>query len=322
MDQDDLHAQLVLLGLHPDAARGYELLLRTPHATAGDLAAALGMTEDAARTALKDLTAWGLATRHDTGRGSRAVIPAAGLSALVRRRQADVERAGIAVGNAFEARRPARRGGVESPVEVVTGSAVKVRIRQLVAGVRHEIRRLDRPPHLFGTANRAELEQLARGVAYRVVYSRACLEQPGYLEGNVIPCVEAGEQARVAAELPVNMTILDHDLAWMARPEDGLDATLTIVYAGGLLEALIGLFELCWSGGLPLHRATGERAAIGPDDRQLLALLHAGVSDVRAAETLGMSRRTFYRRLEQLMARTSTANRFQLAVAAAHEGWL
>ncbi|MBN6054727.1 hypothetical protein JYK22_22505, partial [Nonomuraea sp. RK-328] len=86
------------------------------------------------------------------------------------------------VGNAFEThRRSARRSAVESPVEVVTGPAVKLRIRQLVNSVRHEIRRLDRPPHLFGAVNRAEIEQLARGVTYRVVYARESLELPGYL---------------------------------------------------------------------------------------------------------------------------------------------
>ncbi|MEV0195741.1 hypothetical protein [Nonomuraea sp. NPDC050691] len=167
------------------------------------------------------------------------------------------ERARIAVGNAFEThRRSARRGAVESPVEVVTGPAVKLRIRQLVNSVRHEIRRLDRPPHLFGAVNRAEIEQLARGVSHRVVYARESLELPDYLEKNVTPCVEAGEQARAAADLPVNMTILDKDLAWLTRPEDGPDVTLTIVYSGGLLEALAGLFESCWKSAIQLMALT------------------------------------------------------------------
>ncbi|MGW7483582.1 helix-turn-helix domain-containing protein [Nonomuraea muscovyensis] len=300
----------------------YVQLLSMRQATEAALAEALDLRPEQARAALKELTTWGLVGRHDAS-GFRAVVPEVGLDALVRRRQADVERARIAVGHAFETqRRTTRRAEVDSPVEVVTGPAVKLRIRQLVNSVRHEIRRLDRPPHLFGPVNRAEIEQLARGVTYRVVYARESLELPDYLEENVTPCVEAGEQARVAAELPVNMTILDKDLAWLTRPEDGQDGTLTIVYPGGLLEALVGLFEICWKTAVPLHLAAGTGPSIRAADRRLLVLLNAGVSDTRAAQSLGMSRRTFYRRLEQLMALTATTSRFQLAVAAAQRGWL
>ncbi|MFI0374039.1 helix-turn-helix domain-containing protein [Actinomadura sp. 1N219] len=322
MEQDGLFDQLILLGLGENAARVYGHLLKLKQATDTELAGALGLRADRVRSALKELTTWGLAGRH-AEHEYRAVMPDVGLGALARQREADVERARVAVGHAFEThRRSAWKNDVESPVEVVTGAAVKQRIRQLVSSVRHEIRRLDRPPHLFGTVNRAELDQLERGIVYRVVYSPQSLEQPGYLSGNVMPCVEAGELARVAEELPVNMTILDHDLAWMARPSDGLDATLTIVYSGGLLEALIGLFDICWKVAVPLHQSGGPQTTIRAEDRRLLALLHAGVSDSRAAEALGISRRTFYRRVEQLMALTATTSKFQLAVAAARNGWL
>ncbi|MFD9941237.1 helix-turn-helix domain-containing protein [Nonomuraea sp. NPDC059023] len=326
MEQSDLRHQLLLLGLRAETAQVYERLLWVQQASEGELAAALRMRHEAVRVALKDLIAWGLVARHDihgADRVVRAVVPETGLEALVHRHQADLEQARIAVSQAFEThRRSARKADVESPVEVVTGAAVKVRIRQLVNSARHEIRRLDRPPHLFGAANRTEIEQLGRGMHYRVVYSRECLELSGYLEDNVNPCMEAGEQARVTAVLPVNMTILDNDLAWLARPAEGPAAALTIVYAGGLLEALVGLFEMCWTTSVPLHLADGGSGSINPADRKLLVLLNAGVSDNRAAETLGLSRRTFYRRLEQLMARTATTSRFQLAAAAAHRGWL
>lgn len=322
MSQDDLCNQLILLGLRADAARIYEQMLRTQNSTVEELATGFGWGADAVRSALKELTAWGLVGRHDEGSRLRVVVPDVGLAALVRRRQAEVEQARIAVGHAFETRRSSYRADVDSPVEVVTGPAVKLRIRQMVRGARREIRRLDRPPHLFGPVNRGEIEQLSRGVPYRVVYSRASLEQPGYLTDNIVPCVEAGEQARVAADLPANMTILDDDLAWLARPEDGTAATLTIVYAGGLLEVLIGLFEICWAMAVPLHLATEPTGRIRDEDGRLLSLLHSGVSDGRAAEALGMSRRTFYRRLEQLMARSGSANRFQLAAWAARQGWL
>jgi DNA-binding CsgD family transcriptional regulator len=90
-----------------------------------------------------------------------------------------------------------------------------------------------------------------------------------------------------------------------------------------LLSALIGLFEMCWRAALPLgfnERRTGRH--VQPSERRLLGLLAAGLSDDQVARGLGVSRRTVFRYLENLMTRTGSANRFQLALHAIRNEWI
>jgi DNA-binding NarL/FixJ family response regulator len=48
------------------------------------------------------------------------------------------------------------------------------------------------------------------------------------------------------------------------------------------------------------------------DDRHLLSLLVAGLTDEAAGARLGISRRTVARRVQQLMERTNSRSRLQL----------
>ncbi|MFD5423824.1 hypothetical protein ACFWJT_38140, partial [Streptomyces sp. NPDC127069] len=59
-----------------------------------------------------------------------------------------------------------------------------------------------------------------------------------------------------------------------------------------------------------------------PPHRRLLRLLAGGAGDEVIARELGISRRTFFRRLQILMARLGAENRFQMALQAQRNGWL
>ena len=65
-----------------------------------------------------------------------------------------------------------------------------------------------------------------------------------------------------------------------------------------------------------------SEAGLEPIEARVLRLLSSGVTDEQVAKVLGISRRTFFRYLEQLMARTGTATRFQLAAHASRQGWI
>jgi len=59
----------------------------------------------------------------------------------------------------------------------------------------------DRPPYVYAPTtpmNKAQLEVMARGVRYRVIYDRTSLEHPGATE-RIHAYVEGGEEARVFA---------------------------------------------------------------------------------------------------------------------------
>ncbi|MCL2733415.1 MAG: helix-turn-helix domain-containing protein, partial [Actinomycetia bacterium] len=122
------------------------------------------------------------------------------------------------------------------------------------------------------------------------------------------------------------------------REEVGEPVAL-VVHRSGLLTALISLFEQHFAQGRPLRGAaasaaddepaaggTGGTGGTGglPDavDRQILALLHIGLTDAAIARHLGMGRRTVQRRLHALMTASGAVTRFQLGVHAHASGWL
>lgn len=156
------------------------------------------------------------------------------------------------------------------------------------------------------------------------MYARESLEHPGHLKDVIEPCVEAGEQARVLPSVPVKLLIIDeaYALVSLSIKEADVVNTMLVVQPCGLLSALVALFEQSWQNALPLHGGTARPGGLAPGDRRLLRLLAGGASDEVIARELGISRRTFFRRLQILMARLGAANRFQMALQAQRAGWL
>jgi DNA-binding NarL/FixJ family response regulator len=66
----------------------------------------------------------------------------------------------------------------------------------------------------------------------------------------------------------------------------------------------------------------GADVPLTPDERQLLSLLLAGVSDKSIATQLGVSGRTLQRRLQDLMRRANAQSRMHLAWRVNELGWL
>ncbi|MFG2332565.1 LuxR family transcriptional regulator [Streptomyces sp. NPDC048604] len=322
---------LRLLGVGPGAVRVYLALLEQAPAPLGAVGAAAGLEGPELTAAYRELADAGLASAAEEGGEVVAPVPpAAGLEILARHRAAELEESRIAVGGAFESFRRQRLAAYNDDlVEVVTGEAIGPRMRHAWASAREQIRQLESPPYFPqpGATDDA-LATLARGVTQRVVYSRASLEEPGRLEETVEPCIEAGEQARVLPSVPVKLLIIDEAYALVSlsiREADVLN-TMLVVQPCGLFSALVALFEQTWQNALPFHggtpRPSGAPAGLSPADRRLLRLLAGGASDEVVARELGVSRRTFFRRLQILMARLGAANRFQLALQAQRKGWL
>jgi len=324
----DNSAHLRVLGLGDDEIDVYQHLLHTGPASVGEIASHLDTSYDEVDEALRGLVRGGLARRSGTDQSRFLPVPPdAGLEALTLRRESELKTARIEVLNAFdEFRRTIHNESTTHLVEVVTGSAIVERIQQIEQGVQREIMAIDSPPYYTkAVANPTELEHLRRGITYRVVYSPESVEMPDYLEGNILPAVQAGEQARVLPDVPAKLTIIDSSIALvsMVVRDTAVNRQLLIVRPSSLLTAMIGMFELCWRNALPLHAAAGpDDDRLEPIERRLLALLATGAADDTIARTLGISRRTFFRYLERLMTRTGAGTRFQLALHATREGWL
>jgi DNA-binding CsgD family transcriptional regulator len=316
-----------VLGLNDDEIEVYQHLLRTGPSSITELDDAVPDREHPIDSILSGLVQAGLARRSGSDHSRYLPVPPdAGLEALTLRRESELKQARIDVLNAYdEFRRTVHNESTTHLIEVVTGSAIVERIHQIKGGAQREILAIDSPPYYIGGPNQEEIDHLKRGVAYRVVYSPESVEVPGYLTENILPCVEAGEQARVLPDVPAKLTIIDGSIAYvsMSVRDTEVNRSLLIIRPSSLLTALIGMFELCWRNALPLHASVGtEDDRLEPIERRLLALLATGAADDTIARTLGISRRTFFRYLERLMNRTGASTRFQLALHAARENWL
>lgn len=318
---------LTLLGLSDGPATVYLRLLTDGPSDIESLAKATGQTEAEIHDGLDILREAGLVSFADATKPAVPMRPGPALDLLIRRREAELRQARVAAISAYEGfLRSAGGEPANNLIEVIPGNTVSDRITQLERSAHEEILGFDSPPYYADAdANQVELDNLGRGVRYRVVYATAALGRGDYLADNVIPGVLAGEEARTLPEVPVKLMIFDDDYAVVSQslPQAGCDASALLIRPCALLSALIGLFEMCWQAALPFDvRDRPASRYLQPNERRLLGLLAAGMGDDQAARALGVSRRTLFRYLEGMMARTGAANRFQLALHAVRNGWI
>ena len=301
----------------------YRLLLRHPPLTRAELAARTGLAAADLGSALARLEELGLVNLLP-GSPVRlaAARPDAAVEMLATRWQERVTGAHAAA-RALLAELPVdRRHRPEDQVEILFGrDAVAARFDRLQRAARHEVLVLDRPPYAQEPAepNRAELDMLARGVRVRGLYAPEALEIPGAIE-TFGQTMAAGEEARIHVDIPLKLAIADATTAILPFSGDEREMvdSAFVIHAGNLLDALVRLFELLWASAIPVP---GQPAAVTevPDglDRQLLALLAAGLKDEAAARQLGVSVRTLNRRVRDLMERLGARTRFQAGLQAA-----
>jgi DNA-binding CsgD family transcriptional regulator len=326
-------------GIHADEERTYRLLVESFDGDPASVAERLGMDAAKSLAVLESLRAKGLVSRH-AGPPARylPVPPDVGFGPLLLRRQEKLEWARGEVARLTENyRASARRRDAAELVEVVTGSAaIRQHLTNLQHGAREEIVWFCRAGHVAMTSeeNTEEFDALARGVRYRVLYERALLEQPGMIE-NVATGIRHGEAARATTSLPVRLAVADRSLALcpLVPVADGIaEPTAALVRESSLLAALLALFESYWARASPLRidagtgrtvpGAPGAPTGLDGDERYLLSLLVAGVTDKAVASQLGLSHRTVQRRIYDLMRRAGADTRMQLAWQAARLGWL
>ncbi|MGW1061069.1 LuxR C-terminal-related transcriptional regulator [Micromonospora rubida] len=190
---------------------------------------------------------------------------------------------------------------------------------------RREVCRLDKPPYPDGEdAATGAADLLRRGLTCRTIYDRSSLDHPGSLTV-VEDLIRAGQQARVLAQVPVHLYLVDDRLAVVpvpAQPAGQGDAVI-IVRPSALLDALIKLFDGLWQRALPLPSPTNpqpleHRSFAATGQQRLITLLLSGLTDEAIARQLGLSHRTVQRRIAAMMADLGAHTRFQAGAQAAY----
>ncbi|WP_258177431.1 helix-turn-helix domain-containing protein [Streptomyces solincola] len=134
-------------------------------------------------------------------------------------------------------------------------------------------------------------------------------------------------EARLTPSIPFKMILVDRTVA--AVPID-----LELLYNGVLLirepvvvQALVRAHQLCWESGeelaLPRETPLGPPSGAMPEHlRPVLDALLAGLTDEAAAARLGISGRTYTRRVGELFTALGTTSRFRAGAEAMRRGWL
>jgi sugar-specific transcriptional regulator TrmB/DNA-binding CsgD family transcriptional regulator len=320
---------LEVLGLGSAGEEAYRTLLRSSGASVPELAAQLALPPARVRSLLAELSAKGLVTTaRQRPRRYRAVPPDIVLEALIQRQTDALARAGAAAAALIEEFRPQTfRVAPGDDVIEVLGEEAHVRrvIAEIQRGATNECLCLDKPPYVTGpphTVDPAEIEGLARGVAYRTLIDVEAFDAPGVLD-RVRACVEAGAEVRVGAGLSLKLLIVDGRIGLIPMHLEALGGPVLLLRASSLLEALRDYFDLLWRQAAPLSAADLSRTEADPrsaldTEQHLLARLAAGSNDKATAAALGLSPRTLDRRIGTLMKRIGARTRFQAGWLAAH----
>lgn len=239
--------------------------------------------------------------------------------------------AATALGDMYAAERPVN----SRPVELLVGAALTLQtFEDLIVSAQTEIRGFDRGPYLTtATTERddVQLEAMARGVSYRVIYQASVLGDEHNMR-TLRASVASGEQARAFPELPMKLVIFDNRTALIpAHRADGSDVDALVVHPSPMLDALVEIHEAFWRLSAPIHAETppdpnaqdsDSPAEPSTQTNHLLALLTAGLTDESIARMIGISERTVSRRVSRLQELLGARTRFQLGVQASRRGWI
>lgn len=314
------------IGLDDDHAEIYRMLLERPSADVSEVAAQTNRPVDEVRRLLVGLESVGLVARQASA-PDRVVAspPSLALRPMLvesERRMAAAHAAFVQLSEIY--RQGAALRAAPDVVDVVLGpDAVRQRIAQLQASA---VERVDvfvksEVALLEPAENHEEERALARGVRYRTIVEMAVAERPGFLDAARL-AVAAGEEIRALPEVPTRLFVADDRLALLPMHPAGSEGVggALLVHPSGLLDLVTAVFESFWQSARPLLGPDADADAVA--ERELLALLLAGLTDAAVAAQLGVSLRTVQRRISELSDRAGVTSRFQLGAEAIRRGWV
>lgn len=145
-------------------------------------------------------------------------------------------------------------------VEVLKDSSQATRrIGELWAAAESEVLVFVRPPYLAPPA--PEEAETLEGIVPRAVYDRALLEDPQMVE-LLQRYADLGEDVRIAADLPMKLTVVDRRSVAFNMPDPvaaDTSVTTVVIHHEMLAATLIVAFEAVWERALTLADALADR---------------------------------------------------------------
>ncbi|MEO3782004.1 DNA-binding response regulator [Actinocorallia sp. B10E7] len=172
-------------------------------------------------------------------------------------------------------------------------AAVRDRMRAAGPG-RFEVRKLFSPSALADEPTRAHLREVSA----------------------------AGARVRIsAAPLPHETIVIDRRLVILAGPAAPAGREYTVTSSPSLVAGVLSLFEAAWETSRDFTSwLPGDLPHLDGDARAVLRALASGATDETASRRLGLSLRTYRRRVADLMTALQADSRFQAGLRAADFG--
>jgi sugar-specific transcriptional regulator TrmB len=256
--------QLARLGLTTYEAKAYLALIRRGSSAAADVARLADVPRQRIYDVLAGLVERGLASSYPGSPAKySAVPPEAAIERLLsdrRQELARLEREGEALAEQLA---PAFHAGSAHTdplqyIEVLRDlNAINERFGELQAGVEREILVFTKPPYATPAQENLDGMEVARTHVARSVYEFSAFEDAAFVEG-VRRFIEAGEEARFVAELPLKLVIIDETVVMfgMQDPVGGpSEATIMVVEHPSLAQLLKVAFNAVWEQGLTFEQA-------------------------------------------------------------------
>ncbi|MFF1901960.1 LuxR C-terminal-related transcriptional regulator [Kitasatospora sp. NPDC058218] len=323
------------LGLSSLAESVYLAMLQHPDESLDVLARRLDVDHAQIRVALDELTGISLLQVFPGRPAPRAVRPEIGLSALVARQQAEmarrhqqIEEGTAALSTLLAERAESRPAETEPGIERLSGiEAIRDRLSELARSCEWEASSFmpggAQSEENISASRELDAEAIDRGVRLRTVYQdsvrnhRPTLEYAQWLSG-------LGSEVRTTASLPLRMLIVDRRVAVVPLDTAEQEGTAAVVISSvGIITALTALFNSVWRSATVLGAARRrDDDGLSSQERQVLRLLAAGLTDEAIARQLGVSVRTARRVASDLHTRLGARSRFQAGAQAVSRAWI
>lgn len=317
---------LTALGATDAEDRAYQYLATTESATAAEICAAAGLTEIQARAALDGLARRGLVSQTIDETPTYVASTPGTVDAMISNRLVELRKAQEALDNLADKRRSGRLAAAAAGApELITGhQAQRHHALHLIRTARTEVIGMVKPPVL--AVQSSERVMPPEPVANRAIFETGALEEPGALDA-IRAGLRDGDEVRVHPRVPLKMLAADRSVALIpVSLRDSAPVSL-LVYQSPVLDGILALFDYVWNSSVRLDLINGRAhhrpdSALSPEDRQLLSLLLAGLTDEALAAHFRISVRTVQRKVRALMELANVRTRMQLAWEAARQDWL
>lgn len=318
---------LTALGATETEDSVYCFVATTVSATCAEITSATGLSGADVQGALTGLRRRGLVSQTSDDPVRYVASSPGTIEAMISNRVRELREAQEVLDTLADKRRAAQLSGEAAGVfEMVHGQqALRHHILHLLHSARSEVISMIKPPVI--AVQSSELILPSDAARNRIIFETGALEAPGTLDAIRDGMPGVGE-VRVHTKLPVKMLAIDRCVALVPLAQGDTTPVGVLIYQSAVLDVLLAVFEYVWDSAVALHMVDAGAISgtadgvLSPEDRQLLSLLLAGLTDEAIAAHFRISVRTVQRKVHALMEMANVRTRMQLAWEAARQDWL